>query len=229
MRREGQSGESAAQRRARAYEEFASRIGDHEIVEGVLTKYPSPADTKPITFVVDDSALECLEHDWRVKEAVEKTGHSFGEILKNCQLVLDGQPNSPSTWPIRWPCGFIPEEHGRRIRAVLFLVWAFSADDLGDDDLMHRHDRAVDWMAHYVAGVDLTAARVRLDAEHRRRQNGGRATAMSENRNAVSLDTIRKEWNRLTNPKHERAMIIAGNLGLSDRQVRRLVKKADLR
>ena len=217
------------QKRARAYEEFASRIGDHEIVEGVLTKYPSPADTKPITMVVDDATLACLEHDWRVKEAVEKTGHPFRDILKNCQLVLDGQPDYPSTWPIRWPCGFIPEEHGRRIRAVLFLVWAFSADDLGDDDLMHRHDRAVDWMAHYVAGVDLTAARVRLDAERRRRQNGGRASAMSENRKAVSLDTIRKEWNRLTNPKHERAAIIAGNLGLSARQVRRLVKKVDLR
>jgi len=188
---EAEQGRKAPQRRAQAYEEFASRIGDHEIVEGVLTKYPSPADTKPITFVVDDATLACLEHDWRVKEAVEKTGHPFRDILKNCQLVLGGQPDSPSTWPIRWPCGFIPEEHGQRIRAVLFLVWAFSADDLGDDDLTHRHDRAVDWMAHYQAGVDLTAARTRQAAEHRRRQEGGKGRTKVREHN---VEEVKRLW-----------------------------------
>ena len=235
---EARDGTSAPQKRAQAYEEFASRIGDHEIVEGVLTKLLSPADTKPITMVVDDATLACLEHDWRVKEAVEKTGHPFRDILKNCQLVLDGQPDYPSTWPIRWPCGFIPEEHGRRIRAVLFLVWAFSADDLGDDDLMHRHDRAVDWMAHYVAGVDLTAARVRLDAEDRklRKQRQGLAKARNTlgKKGEATAAEVERRWKASTRTEHERVFFITKSMNkdgwkISKRWVRQIIADRKLR
>jgi hypothetical protein len=172
--------------------------------------------------MADDATLSCFEHDWRIEEAVEKTGHSFREILKECQLVLGGQPDYPDTWPIRWPPGYISPEHGPLVRAVLFLTWQPSADDYRDEDLQRRHNRAVDWMAHHVAGVHLTA-------EHRRRQAGGRAAAMSEKRSSNREDVVRG-WASLSNkPKRERAATIASRLGITAGQVRRHVRKAGLR
>jgi hypothetical protein len=108
------------------------------------------------------------------------------------------------------------------VRAVLLLVWAFSKDDLRDDDLNRRHDRVPDWMAHYVAGRQLTA-------EHRRRQAGGRAAANSEDRTARRED-VRREWlSLLHKPERDRAAIIAERLGITAGQVRRVVRKTGLR
>jgi len=201
-------------------EEFANYV-DHGTIQDLRTTHLPPADMRPIT-IADDATLSCLEHDWRVQEAVKKTGHSLREILKECQLVLGGQPDYPDTWPIRWPCGYVLREHGPLVRAVLLLSWHPSAEDYRDEDLKRRHDRTVDWIAQYVSGMRLTA-------EHRRRQAGGRAAAMSEKRSSNREDVVR-EWASLSNkPRRERAAIIATRLGVAAGQVRRHVRRAGLR
>jgi len=213
-------GPKAPEEQARLVEEFGNYV-DNRTIQVLRTTSLPPKDKRPIT-KADDATLSCLEHDWRVEEAVKATRHSFREILKECHLVLGGQPDYPDTWPIRWPCGYISPEHGPLVRAVLFLTWHPSADDYRDEDLQRRHDRAVDWLAQYVSSVRLTA-------EHRRRQAGGRAAAMSEKRSSNREDIVR-EWASLSNkPKRERAGIIAGRLGITAGQVRRHAKRAGLR
>jgi hypothetical protein len=206
--------------RARVVEEFGNYV-DHGTIQVLRTTHLPPADARPIT-MADDVTLSCLEHDWRIEEAVKATGHSFREILKECHLVLGGQPDYPDTWPIRWPCGYVSSEHGHLVRAVLFLTWHPSADDYRDEDLQRRHERTVDWMAQYLAGVHATA-------EHRRRQAGGRAAAVSEKRSA-NREAVVRAWASLNNmPKRDRAAIIAKRLRIAAGQVRRHVKKAGLR
>jgi len=213
-------GPKTPEERAQVVEEFANYV-DHGTIQALRITHLPPTDMRPIT-IADDATLSCLEHDWRVEEAVKATGHSFREILRKCQLILGGQPDYPDTWPIRWPCGFISTEHGLVVRAVLFLTWHPSADEYRDEDLKRRHAKAVDWMAHYVAGRHLTA-------EHRRRQAGGRAAAGSEVRNQ-NREAVIKAWSSLKNrPERDRASIIADRVGITVGQVRRLVKKAGLR
>jgi len=220
---EARVGAKGRRTRSKIVEEFANYI-DHENRQIVPEARRTPlawTSIKPVKMNVDDATLACLEHDRRIKEAVAKTGHTFRDILKNCQLVLDGQPEYPDTWPIRWPCGFVTAENGHLVRAALLLVWAFNRDDLGDEDLRRRHDRAVDWMAHYVAGVKLTA-------EYKRRQAGGRAASRSESRNE-NRDVVIQHWASLSNrPTHERAALIAERIGITPGQVRRLARKAGL-
>ena len=211
-------------KRRKIVEEFANYVDyeKREIVPEARRRILSSSDVDPVRMNVVDATLAGLVHDWRVKDAVAKTGHTFQEILTNCQLLLDGQPDYPDTWTIRWPCGFIAPDNGHLVRAALLLVWAFNDDDPRDENLQRRHERAVDWMAHYVAGVRLTA-------EHRRRQAGGHGAAASDKRTANRKAVVR-QWMSLSNrPTHERAAIIADRLGITARHVRRLLRKSGLR
>jgi hypothetical protein len=259
--------EAGLEERAETVEEFRVYLGDHEWLEEARTRVLSPSDMKPVTMNVDDATLACLEGHWRVQEAVKATGHSFREILKECQLVLDGNPDYPSGWTIRWPCGFIPSrygpsehghasEHGRLVRAVLFLVWPFSvgyqvwleagrprhlmlmwplSTDSCDDfrrELERRHNAAVTWTAHYGAEVNSTAQQVKLDAEHRRRVNAGSKSGLSPKR-TKNLRAVKAVLRALKDfPRHEQihiAKIRLENKGvdLSESQIRRHRKRLE--
>jgi hypothetical protein len=216
-------GPKAPEGRARVVEEFANYV-DHGTIQVLRTTHLLPTDTRSIT-MADDAYLSCLECDWRVKDAVEKTGHSFREILKECQLVLGGQPDYPDTWPIRWPPGYISPAHGHLVRVVLFLTWHPSADDYRDEDLQRRHGRTVAWMADYEAAVRLTAA-------HRSRQAGGKAARKKQG--DFTTGEVKRRWMESKVPENSRASAIAASMAkdehpISATRVRQIVRTLGLR
>jgi hypothetical protein len=188
--------------------------------------------------------------------AEQRTGLTAEELLTGCSLYI-GDPQYLDSWPVTDYNGVVKAEDDYLVRLLLSFAWQVSTLPNQDEQTDRALDTVAQARKDFYASekleaqkrdlatkqgtldakqADLEAQRLelvvqqkKLDAERERRSAGGRAAAMSEKRSSNREDVVR-EWASLSNkPKRERAGIIAGRLGITAGQVRRLVRKAGLR